>query len=243
MTVGRIPNIEGGIQPTLLTTTGDTLYASSASNPARLAIGTAGQVLKVNSGATAPEWGTVSGEKSILIAQDSTQYIKYFQTGTLTTGLPATEDVTYYSPIYLPNFALDRITLRTGSTFSGTATVRLGLYNADATTGKPSTVYLDAGTVSCTASSTNYEITISNTPPAGYYYFAFNMQTAAATSDFTGFTQASTPWPHCMPTSSTPEATAYNRRYQQTGVTGAFATAASLSLSTSQPFLTAVRIA
>ena len=58
MTVGRIPNIEGGIQPTLLTTAGDTLYASSASNPARLGIGTAGQVLTVNSGATAPEWAT-----------------------------------------------------------------------------------------------------------------------------------------------------------------------------------------
>jgi microcystin-dependent protein len=31
-----------------------------ASNPAQLAIGTAGQVLKVNSGATAPEWGQVT---------------------------------------------------------------------------------------------------------------------------------------------------------------------------------------
>jgi len=56
MTVGRIPNIEGGIQPTLLTTTGDIMYASSASNPARLGIGTASQILAVNSGATAPEW-------------------------------------------------------------------------------------------------------------------------------------------------------------------------------------------
>jgi hypothetical protein len=58
MTVGRIPNVEGGIQPTLLTTAGDIMYASSASNPARLGIGTAGQVLQVNSGATAPEWAT-----------------------------------------------------------------------------------------------------------------------------------------------------------------------------------------
>ena len=56
MTVGRIPSIEGGIQPTLLTTTGDIMYASSASNPARLGIGTASQILAVNSGATAPEW-------------------------------------------------------------------------------------------------------------------------------------------------------------------------------------------
>lgn len=67
MTVGRIPSIEGGIQPTLLTTAGDTLYASSASNPARLGIGTAGQVLTVNSGATAPEWTTISAGGMTLI--------------------------------------------------------------------------------------------------------------------------------------------------------------------------------
>ena len=67
MTVGRIPNVEGGIQPTLLTTTGDIIYASSASNPARLGIGTANQVLRVNSGATAPEWATpASGGMTLL---------------------------------------------------------------------------------------------------------------------------------------------------------------------------------
>ena len=43
-----------------MTTTGDVIYSSSGSTPARLGIGTAGQVLKVNSGATAPEWGTAS---------------------------------------------------------------------------------------------------------------------------------------------------------------------------------------
>jgi hypothetical protein len=41
-----------------MTTTGDTIYSSSGSTPARLGIGTAGQVLKVNAGATAPEWAT-----------------------------------------------------------------------------------------------------------------------------------------------------------------------------------------
>jgi hypothetical protein len=43
-----------------MTTTGDTIYSSSGSTPARLGIGTAGQVLQVNSGATAPEWATPS---------------------------------------------------------------------------------------------------------------------------------------------------------------------------------------
>jgi len=56
MTAGRIPSIEGGIQPTLLSTTGDIMYASSASNPARLAIGSSAQVLTVASGI--PSWAT-----------------------------------------------------------------------------------------------------------------------------------------------------------------------------------------
>jgi len=40
----------------ILTTQGDVLYASSANTPARLAKGSANQVLAMNSGATAPEW-------------------------------------------------------------------------------------------------------------------------------------------------------------------------------------------
>ena len=44
-----------------MTTTGDVIYSSSGSTPARLGIGTAGQVLQVNSGATAPEWAASAG--------------------------------------------------------------------------------------------------------------------------------------------------------------------------------------
>jgi hypothetical protein len=44
-----------------MTTTGDVIYSSSGSTPARLGLGTAGQVLQVNTGATAPEWATPAG--------------------------------------------------------------------------------------------------------------------------------------------------------------------------------------
>jgi hypothetical protein len=55
-----------------MTTTGDTIYSSSGSTPARLGIGTAGQVLQVNSGATAPEWATpASGGGMTLISTTS----------------------------------------------------------------------------------------------------------------------------------------------------------------------------
>jgi hypothetical protein len=43
------------------TTAGDIDYYTTSTAKARVAIGTAGQVLKVNSGATAPEWGSVAG--------------------------------------------------------------------------------------------------------------------------------------------------------------------------------------
>jgi hypothetical protein len=49
-----------------MTTTGDTIYSSSGSTPARLGIGTAGQILRVNSGATAPEWATPAGGGKVL---------------------------------------------------------------------------------------------------------------------------------------------------------------------------------
>ena len=46
---------DGAIAKTTVTTAGDIIYRN-ATVPARLGIGTAGQVLAVNSGATAPEW-------------------------------------------------------------------------------------------------------------------------------------------------------------------------------------------
>lgn len=44
-----------------MTTQGDIIYGGASGSPTRLGIGTAGQVLKVNAGATAPEWGAASG--------------------------------------------------------------------------------------------------------------------------------------------------------------------------------------
>ena len=51
-----VPSNSEAILDTLVTTTGDMIYASSAATPARLAIGTARQQLATNAGATAPEW-------------------------------------------------------------------------------------------------------------------------------------------------------------------------------------------
>jgi len=50
---------DGAIAKTTVTTAGDIIYRN-ATVPVRLGIGTANQVLRVNSGATAPEWATIS---------------------------------------------------------------------------------------------------------------------------------------------------------------------------------------
>ncbi len=49
----------------VVTTAGDLLYATAADTVTRLGIGTVGQVLQVNSGATAPEWVTAAGGGSM----------------------------------------------------------------------------------------------------------------------------------------------------------------------------------
>jgi|688.fasta_scaffold162947_6 hypothetical protein len=52
------------IAKTTVTTAGDIIYRN-ATVPTRLGIGTAGQILQVNSGATAPEWTTISSASGL----------------------------------------------------------------------------------------------------------------------------------------------------------------------------------
>jgi hypothetical protein len=59
MTVGRIPSVEGGIQPTLLTAKGDLISATAASTVARLPVGSDTQILVADSTAsTGLKWAT-----------------------------------------------------------------------------------------------------------------------------------------------------------------------------------------
>ena len=143
--------------------------------------------------------------------------------------ITAVEDVTYYYPIRINKTnTFDRIAVETTSTYVGTGSVRLGIYNNDSATGKPSTVLLDAGTVATTAASTIYQITISQSLSAGNYWIASNMQTAAATPSYysvTGSIANDTGYV----LSSTGTSLADGPGLQQTGVTGAFATAGTLT--------------
>jgi hypothetical protein len=72
MTVGRIPVIEGGIQPTIFDAKADLLTATANDTPARLAVGTNGQVLTADSTAgTGLAWATPTSGGMTLLASGS----------------------------------------------------------------------------------------------------------------------------------------------------------------------------
>jgi len=67
MTISRIPSVEGGIQPTLLTAKGDLISATAASTVARLAVGSDAQILVADSStSTGLKWAAPSGVATLL---------------------------------------------------------------------------------------------------------------------------------------------------------------------------------
>jgi len=73
-----------------MTTTGDTIYSSSGSTPARLGIGTTGQVLTVAGGV--PSWATAAAGGKILqvVQATTTTSVATSTSGVVATGLEAT---------------------------------------------------------------------------------------------------------------------------------------------------------
>ena len=82
----------GDATNTVVDAAGDLLYGTAADTLGRLAIGTAGQVLKVNSGATAPEWAAAPSAGKILQVVNATYGTEVLlMSSTFTdTGLTAT---------------------------------------------------------------------------------------------------------------------------------------------------------
>jgi hypothetical protein len=105
-----------------MTTTGDVIYSSSGTTPARLGIGTAGQVLRVNSGATAPEWATAATGGKVLQVVTATLTTTASTTSTTFTDTGLTASIT-------PSSASSRIlilaTLNVGMTGSASSNISL----------------------------------------------------------------------------------------------------------------------
>ncbi len=113
---------DAAIAKTTVTTAGDIIYRN-ATVPTRLGIGTAGQVLTVNSGATAPEWKTPAGGSTFSGAFVGSSTNPSIANNTLTTV--AFNSETYDTDAYHDNSTNNsRITIPAGKTgyYSVTAT-------------------------------------------------------------------------------------------------------------------------
>jgi hypothetical protein len=151
----------------------------------------------------------------------------YYKSPSVTTslGAVATVNTTYYTPFFVPvTTTFDRIAVRTGNGYSGTGSVRMGIYNS--TSGKPSTLILDAGTGATASANQTVAITISQQLTPGIYWVAANSQTAATTNTFVGPLTANATIYIGQPLASNQAGIIF---YSQSSVTGAFADAASLS--------------
>jgi hypothetical protein len=160
----------------------------------------------------------------------SLEYYGLNGTGSPNVSQSATLNLTYYLPFLVTESAnFDRISCVSG-TVSSSPIFRLGIYNNSG--GKPSTVLLDAGTITATSSNTTFQITINETLAAGWYWLAVTRQSGTGTQQLVGF-QAGvlTTFPARY------NADGYTGRgpvWTQTGVTGAYATA-STDGSNNQP--------
>jgi hypothetical protein len=228
----------GASAQSVMTTKGDLLTEDASSVLTRLAVGANDTVLTADSStATGLKWATAGGVAPLLIPINSGKYIKGFQIAALNQA-GAGQNTTYYIPIYLAGTTYDRIGFKTGASQSTSATVRLGIYNVGANN-KPTTLVLDAGTVSASAANTVYEITISQTLNAGYYYLALNSQSA---NQLYAMYISDPVFPVGGYADNMGNQYINSQMYYQTGVSGAFATAGTL-VASNDHFFMGMRIA
>lgn len=171
-----------------MTTAGDIIYGGASGAPSRLGIGTAGQVLKVNSGATAVEWDDEAGGSAptitphALVPDNGGAVVQITDVAANGRGIivPATV------PPHLIGAEITGIRLRVGN---AAGNVIVALY--DASLGQLAT----SGSVSCPSSG---NATVSFTSPytfsaAGRYWFGLSSSTTSATFAMVNSSGTSTP--------------------------------------------------
>ena len=183
MTVGRIPVIEGGIQPTLLDAKADLITATANDTPARLGVGANGTVLTADSStATGLKWATPSTTfAGCLLTNAASQSIPYNAATALTFDTERIDTDAYHSTVTNTS----RITIPTGKAGKYLITWRVTwAYNTSGDRGyylyKNGTI-LDAGYGGASTSTVvqQQQVTIA-TLAEGDYLQVFAIQTIAA---------------------------------------------------------------
>jgi hypothetical protein len=117
MSSGRIPSVEGGIQPTIVDAKGDLIVATAADTVSRLAVGTNDYVLTADSStSTGLKWAAAAGGGKILQVVNTT-----LTSGNFTTSSTSFVDVTGLSVSITPAATGSRIMVFLTATCSATA--------------------------------------------------------------------------------------------------------------------------
>ena len=156
-------------------------------------------------------------------------------------GSTYTKDSLIAYPLFINrSVTIDQLSVNVSVIGDATSVVRLGLYNSDSN-GLPSTVKVDAGTVSTFTTGTK-NITISSTTlAAGLYYFAFVYQIGNLSPTLRSYPNTQGNWSP-IGQSSAPAAS-YNTGYFMNSVTGALPTWSGSSLSSATPARMSFRVA
>jgi len=84
--------LDGKIPKSIGTTAGDIIYFTGSGTPVRLGIGTTGQVLTVNAGATAPTWSTAAAGGYATIQEEGTGLTQRTIMNFIGNGITAADD-------------------------------------------------------------------------------------------------------------------------------------------------------
>jgi hypothetical protein len=153
-------------------------------------VGTSGQVL--SSTGSGVQWATSAGLSLNPMASGVYSGSNEYSGGVL--GTTFTVNTSYYVPFLVTeSTTFNRIAISTASNFSGTATLRLAIYN-NGTDMLPSSLVLDAGFASCNTADTIFSITINQTLAKGWYWLAANPTQAATTNAFQSITGTNFPY-------------------------------------------------
>jgi hypothetical protein len=156
---GTLPIANGGTSATTastafnalspLTTAGDTLYGGTSGAGTRLAIGTAGQVLTVNSGATAPQWSSpTTGTVTSASVVSANGFAGTVATATTTPAITISTSIT--GVLKGNGTAISAATAGTDYS-TGTSALATGIVKSTTTTGALSIAV--SGTDFCAATS------------------------------------------------------------------------------------------
>lgn len=143
--------------------------------------GTAGEVLTKSSGTDYDaDWAAAASGVSSFRAGGTLLYVSgryidgfnHCPSASSSVGVTNDTIILYPIEIYRP-VNVNAIACRVEGAGAGGDLVRLGIYNADATTGLPTTVLVDAGTASASSAGVNREMSFTSTPlTAGVYWRA-----------------------------------------------------------------------